>query len=509
MKLLAVIITAIVLCLSPKELCATRERSAGPGLTNPFFAFDNGTGRGHLTPEAQATMLRELGYAGVGYTGAKNIPAMLEALDEYDLKMFSIYVGVKIGPGGPTYDPDLAEGIKALKGRDTIVLLFITGDAPDADVQAVQVVREIADMADRSGLRVALYPHTGFYVARVEDALRVVGKSDRKNVGVSFNLCHWLKLDKEENMKPLITATMPHLFLVSINGADRGKTNNMNWDRLIQTLDRGNFDVYYFLKTLKKLGYHGPIGLQCYGIQGDIRQNLKRSMNAWHKFVARMAEVPRAKEPVPDIHAKGFVPLFDGRTLDGWRCVNGSAKYRVEDGCVVGACDPQSKASTFLRTNRTFGDFILTAQVKFDVPGNSGIQFRSKQREEDGRVYGYQCEIDDEMNRRWSGGLYDSARRGWLYRLDDEEHADARRAFDYHRWNTFVIRARGRRLQTWINGVPCADFVDADETDYTSEGFIALQVHRGKRGTIRWRNVKIKVLQQKSSASRPSHPPPK
>jgi hypothetical protein len=232
-------------------------------------------------------------------------------------------------------------------------------------------------------------------------------------------------------------------------------------------------------------------------------------MDAWHKFVARIAERHGGKEPVPDIRAKGFVPLFDGRTLDGWRRVNGSAKYRVEDGCVVGVCDPQSKANTFLRTDQTFRDFIFTVQVKFDVPGNSGIQFRSGQREDNGRVYGYQCEIDNNLNRRWSGGIYDEARRGWLYRLDGQEHADARRAFDYHRWNTYVIKARGRRLQTWINGVPCADFLDTDETHYTSEGFIALQVHSGKQGTIRWRNVKVKVLHQKSSESQPSHAYPK
>jgi len=503
MKPLAVLITAIVLCLSANEPPVSGERPTRRGLTNPFFAFDNGTGRGRLTPETQAKMLKELGYAGIGYTDAKEIPEMLKALDEYGLKMFSIYVGAKIAPDGPTYDPGLKGAIKALKGQDTIIWLFITGQAPDAESQAVQVVREIADLAGRADLRVALYPHFGFYVARVEDALRVIKKVGRPNVGVSFNLCHWLKLDDEKNMERLLTAAMPHLFMVSINGADRGETRKMNWDRLIQTLDRGNFDVYRFLETLRKLGYSGPIGLQCYGIKGDPRENLKRSMGAWRKFVARMAECGGKTEPVPDIRAEGFVPLFDGKTLSGWRRVNGSAKYHVEDGCIVGVCDPQSKANTFLRTDQTFRDFIFTTQVKFDVPGNSGIQFRSKQRDGNGRVYGYQCEIDNNMGRLFSGGIYDEARRRWLYELDGEEHAEARRAFDYDGWNTFVIKAQGRRLQTWINSVPCADFLDTDEQDFTPEGFIALQVHCGPQGTIRWRNIRIKVLGQKSSECQP------
>ena len=214
--------------------------AAEPSTINPFFAFDNGTGRGKLAPKDQADMVHELGYAGIGYTGAKGIPEMLQALDRHDLKMFSIYVNAKIGPNGPTYDPSLKEGIQALKGRDTIIWLTITGRAPDGDQQSAKVVNEIADLAAESGLKVALYPHTGFHVARTEDALRIVKLVNRPDVGVSVNLCHWLKLDDEKNMVPLLRAAMPHLFLVSINGSDRGDTNKMGWDRLIQTLDQGD-----------------------------------------------------------------------------------------------------------------------------------------------------------------------------------------------------------------------------------------------------------------------------
>ncbi len=256
-----------------------------PRLTDPFFAFDNGTGQGRIAPQEQARMLKELGYAGIGYTGAEGIAEMLRALDGHQLKMYSIYVGAQIGPDGPTYDPHLKEALRQLKGRHTIIWLTITGNAPGGDQQAVAVVREIARAAEQSGLRVALYPHVGFYVARVEDAVRVADKVDRENVGVSFNLCHWLQVGDEPNMVRRIRQAMPRMFVVSINGAD----HSGGWDRLIQTLDRGEFDVYRFLKILKTQGYEGPIGLQCYAIKGDVRENLERSMGAWRKFVARMA----------------------------------------------------------------------------------------------------------------------------------------------------------------------------------------------------------------------------
>jgi len=135
-------------------------------------------------------------------------------------------------------------------------------------------------------VRVALYPHYGFWVERVEDAVRVAKKVNRKNVGVTFNLCHWLRVDEEENMQSVIKLAMPYLFVVTINGAD---SDGKDWKELIQTLDRGSFDISRFLRTLNDCGYTGPIGLQGYGIGGDAYDNLKRSMNAWRQLSKRIA----------------------------------------------------------------------------------------------------------------------------------------------------------------------------------------------------------------------------
>jgi len=279
---------AFVACLSLLVTplpAADKAEPAKKGLACPFFAFDNGTGHGVLSPQQQSDMLEELGYDGIGYTGAKKIPEMLKALDKNDLKMFSIYVGARLGPKEPMYDPNLKDAIEQLKGRDTLIWLTIHGRAPDGDEQAVTVVREIAALAEKSGLRVALYPHVGFYVARVEDAVRIAKKVDRRNVGASFNLCHWLRVGDEKNMDTRLRQAMPYLFVVSINGAD----HEGGWDRLIQTLDRGEFDVYLFLKTLKGMGYAGPVGLQCYAVKGDRRENLKRSIAAWKELSKRYA----------------------------------------------------------------------------------------------------------------------------------------------------------------------------------------------------------------------------
>lgn len=255
--------------------------------TNPFYAFDNGVGRGKLSPTEQAAILADLGYDGIGYTGTENIPQMLAALEPRGLKMFNTYVKLDVRPDQVPYDPTLPEAIQQLRGHGTLIWLHVHGDQPSGqrlDDRAVRRIREIAAMAAESDLRVALYPHTGFYVATVQDAVRLVKKVDRKNVGASFNLCHYLKLDDEANLEQRIHDAIPYLFAVSINGADRGDTKKMGWDRLIQTLDRGDFDVHRLLRLLIDSGYRGPIGLQCYAIPGDVRDNLARSMKAWKRF---------------------------------------------------------------------------------------------------------------------------------------------------------------------------------------------------------------------------------
>ena len=192
---------------------------------------------------------------------------------------------------------------------------------------------------------------------------------------------------------------------------------------------------------------------------------------------------------------EGFVPMFHGKSFDGWKKVGGGATYQFDGDTIVGKVGPGS--NTFLRTEKTYGDFILKLDLKLDIPGNSGIQFRSHQQPSDdgnGRVFGYQCEVDptshavDPTSRAWSAGIYDEARRGWLYPLTG--HPEAQRAFKVDGWNQYTIMACGPHIRTWLNGVPCADLIDTMDL----EGFIALQVHSGKAGQIRWKDVRIKDL---------------
>ncbi len=261
-----------------------RIEPAGP---NPFFAFDNAAADDkHKTPKEQVALLKELGYDGISSRGGKELPEVAKEIEKNGLTLFTVYLGINIDPGQQPYGQELTEAIEVLKGSNAMLWLYIQSKKykpsdPAGDARTVEIISKIAEMADESNVRVALYPHYGFWIERVEDALRVAKQVNRRNVGVTFNLCHWLRVDDEKNMKSLIQAAMPYLFVVSINGADSG---GKDWKTLIQTLDRGTFDMRGFLKCLSDAGYTGPIGFQGYNIGGDARDNLKRTMDAWRKL---------------------------------------------------------------------------------------------------------------------------------------------------------------------------------------------------------------------------------
>ncbi len=252
-----------------------------PVFAPSFYPFQNGVK--FETPEEGAKVLKELGYDGIGSVKAKDLVKHLKAYDEAGLKVFSIYVGGKLGPDGPGYDPVVSEAIAGLKGRKAVVELYVQKGKESTDEQAVAFVREIADQAEASGLRVVLYPHAGFYVDTAGAALRIAKATGRDNVGVAFNLCHFLKVEPKSDFRKTLEKIRPYLWSVSICGADAEGTS---WQELIRPLDEGSFDQAGLLRQLRKMGYKGPVGLQCYAIKIAPEENLRRSIAAWKKNLA-------------------------------------------------------------------------------------------------------------------------------------------------------------------------------------------------------------------------------
>jgi len=198
------------------------------------------------------------------------------------------------------------------------------------------------------------------------------------------------------------------------------------------------------------------------------------------------------------IKSDGWIDLFNGKDLTGWKQLNGKAIYKVENGEIIGTT-VSKEPNSFLATEDDYGDFVLELELFLNNDMNSGIQFRSLSSDDyqKGRVHGYQMEVDPS-ERSWSGGIYDEGRRGWLYPL--ELNPKAKAAFKKNTWNTYRIECIGNTIRTWINGIPAAHLVD----NLTNKGFIALQVHAIPSGQvpgkqIRWRNIRIKTKNLKPS----------
>ena len=260
------------------------EEKAAPKAPWPFYAFDNGLG-GVAGPAARCKLLKDLGYDGLEYHLDPNeMPLMLEQLDKHGLKMFSLYTT-------PSLDDPVPAGwsnwIKLLKDRPVRIEMAVNSKTfkpsdPAGDEKGVALVKAISDMCADTGPVVSIYPHTGCWTERVDDGARLAGLAQRKNVGTNFNLVHWQWVKQPRPLETVLQEVLPHLFLVTFNGLKGPSTGRQK----IRPLDDSDYDLQEFLKLVKKTGYAGPMGLQCWSVSEPPAEHLKRSMETWRKLVA-------------------------------------------------------------------------------------------------------------------------------------------------------------------------------------------------------------------------------
>ena len=259
--------------VAPVLLVTMITAAAEPDSFSPrLFVFQNGVDFGSYQEEA--AILKELGYDGIGSVKPDRLDERIAAYETVGLKVFSVYISLG--------DQRIAKVISQLKNRQATIELTVRKTIDD---DAIKEIQAIADSAARSNIRLAIYPHAGFTIATIDPALELVKKVNRPNVGVMFNLCHFLKSENESDLEATLTRMGEKLFAVSTCGADN---DGREWKDLIQPLDKGSFKQTRLLGTLKKLKFQGVIGIQCYAVQGDKQANLQRSINAWKQILANV-----------------------------------------------------------------------------------------------------------------------------------------------------------------------------------------------------------------------------
>lgn len=216
--------------------------------------------------DAQAELIKWLGFAG--YSGHTNDDyfARRAALDKAGLKMPEVYRGIDMDSTGKvSYKDGLKERIKDSKDRDLVIALFsnvkyFMNNKEEGDSPIAKAIGELADFAAQYGVKIAIYPHAGNYCQTSEHSVRLAKMANRPNVGAIFNTCHLLKVEGEEGWEQKPIDALPYLYMISVNGADSGNTHEMNWEQLIRPLNESTFDTYKLVKLVKDNGYEGLFG---------------------------------------------------------------------------------------------------------------------------------------------------------------------------------------------------------------------------------------------------------
>jgi sugar phosphate isomerase/epimerase len=251
-------------------------------ITNDFFVFESILSNDSVynSFEKKANLIKESGFNGIEIFELDQFNEKLNAILKLGFKPSSLYT--KLDLDQPELDPRLVDAIKMLKGFGTIICPYIIKKNgvslhlrdKEVDKTAIHLLRNLSDLADELGLQVAIYPHLNFYVERVDHAARIAKKANKKNLGLSFNLCHWLattNMNERLELNKQLRTLSPYLKMISINGANNIISSKSNiWGDYILPLGEGDFDVTGLVKYVAiDLGLNIPIGIQCYNLKGN------------------------------------------------------------------------------------------------------------------------------------------------------------------------------------------------------------------------------------------------
>ena len=491
--------------------CSTPKKE----LNNIFYCFSN-AGNLPNAPEglsAKAAFFKNLGYDGWGgHYGEGDYLARRAALDQAGLELPELYWNLDIdSTGNWSCKEGLKEAIMDSKDRNLIVSFILRAPAfqenqEKGDPLVVKAIQELSDFAAPYGVKIAVYPHANVYCETLGHSVRLAKMAGRENVGAIFNLCHLLKVEGARGWEEKLTEALPHLYMISICGADKGNTREMGWDQLIQPLGEGSFNTYQVVKLALDRGYEGPFGLQCYNIKQDAEVALTTSMNTWHQYLLRyQGETPSE-----------LVELFDGKTSQGWRGINSDSfpegGWEINKGLLMVNANggAESGSGGDIITRDKFGDFELKWEWKMLTKGgNSGVKYYVEERKQENTQHGIGLEyqILDDQNHEWmlNGKMTpcDYHTLGSLYEIYPASCDKEPKPLG--EWNSSKIISKDGLVEHWLNGKLILSFERFSEEfkqkvseskfkDYAGfgqipEGHILIQDHGSE---VHYRNILIK-----------------
>lgn len=273
---------AVLVCAA---VCGFRVWGDAPAFYAMDTAFES---KGAQPLDEKLDALVSMGYAGMCGTGDDPVAirALIAKLEARKLKLAAQYVAFPFAKEGLQMPAKLDELLAVLGPQGTVLWAYVP-DGPDApkekekSPEAVSAFKALAQRAAAKGVKVALYPHAGFWIHSTDEAARLAQAVNEPAFGVSFNLCHALKAGEGDRAEALIKSLGPKLYVLQINGADKAGTE---WNALIQPLGKGDFDVAAVVRAARMDGWAGPVVFQGYGIGGDWRDVLRDTMAEWRRM---------------------------------------------------------------------------------------------------------------------------------------------------------------------------------------------------------------------------------
>ncbi len=187
---------------------------------------------------------------------------------------------------------------------------------------------------------------------------------------------------------------------------------------------------------------------------------------------------------LPSFAKDQFLPLFDGKTLNGWTAMPGG-KWEVKDGAILGTSPKSEKKHGILLSDKEYSDFIVRAKFRVHK-GDSGFYFRAKKVKSSVNVNGFQVEVDTSKE---TGGLYETGGRAWVFKPSKE--AISKRKYIPGAWTNLELRANGRNITVKINGVICSEL---KKDKGNTKGYFGLQLHGNQEMKVEYKDILIREL---------------
>ena len=198
-------------------------------------------------------------------------------------------------------------------------------------------------------------------------------------------------------------------------------------------------------------------------------------------FLAAVIGMTSLFATAADDVAGGWVSIFNGKDLTGWKAPEPNLFWKAADGVLTGENDAGKKGS-MLYTAESYGDFELEAEARWTGEIDSGFMVRKPEIQ-------LQIGVSRSLKKDMTGSFYNG-------RYPEEAQAkDAAKLIKANDWNKFKLRAQGDTFTVWINGTQASQYKDAK---YAGPGPIGLQIHGGLAMKIEFRSLRLRPLKAES-----------